>query len=259
MCANSDPVAALAMKTIVDGLGMAEASEIGGYKCFAGGNARLIEIPDKHILTMNLDLDVPSELFVFPSVHVSSKGIASFTTHPEGNWSAEAKLGGKPSSLSVAAPIEMLAALNSFSKRGSGLSVSYEATHHGPLLDTPSLFVEVGGTEEHVNPSYAGTVGEAVMDLVLGEKELNFDKIAVGIGSGHYPSTFTALALEGKFAFSHIMSKYYVANVEMLDAAFNRSKPHAEVAVIEWKGIKSGERKMILDRLNELGIDYVRI
>ena len=27
--------------------------------------------------------------------------------------------------------------------------VTLETTHHGPLLDTPTLFIEIGSTEEH--------------------------------------------------------------------------------------------------------------
>jgi D-aminoacyl-tRNA deacylase len=259
VCTALDPVSRLVRDSLISTLELSHEGRIGKYRSFEGGNIRLVDIECNHIDAAMLDAEVPSELFVFPSVHASVQGIISFTTHPEGNWGPRADLGGKPYSISVAAPISMLSVLHSLSQNTPGPGVSYEATHHGPLLDTPSLFVEIGGAPDSVNGEYTKVVAKAIAELVLSDEQPEFDRIAVGIGSGHYPARFTALALEGKFAFSHIMSKYYTDNINMLEAAFSRSKPKAEVAVVEWKSIKSEERKEIIGRLDEIGIDYVKI
>ncbi|MGI0134033.1 MAG: D-aminoacyl-tRNA deacylase, partial [Candidatus Micrarchaeaceae archaeon] len=82
---------------------------------------------------------------------------------------------------------------------------------------------------------------------------------AVGIGGTHYPEKFTGLALKGAYAFSHIMSRHYVENVDMIGDAVERSDKRAEIAIIEWKSIKAADRERVIGKLNELGIEYERI
>jgi D-aminoacyl-tRNA deacylase len=135
--------------------------------------------------------------------------------------------------------------------------VTYEATHHGPLLNTPSFFVEVGGSEKITDLHY-DTLAEAVCNYVSSEHE-NVGKIAVAIGGTHYPAKFTKLALDGKYAFSHIMPRHACTYADMLQQGIERSAPRAECAVIEWKGIAPAEREIALKKLSELGIDYVRV
>lgn len=45
----------------------------------------------------------------------------------------------------------------------------------------------------------------------------------------------------------------------MLQKAIEKSDRTAELAVIEWKGIKAADRDMIIKRLGELGLDYERV
>jgi len=204
------------------------------------------------------------ELIYFLSKHSSAKGIAAFTTHPTGNWTNEAKLGGKPYELSYAAPLEMLGILREFKKADNhGLEISYEATHHGPLLKTPSLFVEVGGNEESVsNKEYAKISGEAVYNLIYND-EIEFSKIAIGIGGTHYPTKFSELALNKGYAFAHIMPKHAIEgkgdNVFMLEQAVKRTKDDVEIAVIDWKSLNSEIRAKVISKLNELGLDYEKV
>jgi D-aminoacyl-tRNA deacylase len=234
-------------------------SPINGNRCLRSENLQLLEITDKHINADWLNGKLETDLIVFPSSHFSSVGVGSFTTHAEGNWSEKALFGGKPKSLSVAAPASMLKILNFLAKNKNGLEVSYEATHHGPFLDTPSLFVEVGGNKEIKSKKNTEILADAVMSLTTADNNPEFQSVGFGIGSGHYPNKFTKLALSGRYAFSHIMSKHYVDNLDMLEPAFYRSSPKADVAVIEWKGIKSEERKKIITRLEQLGIEYVKV
>ena len=109
---------------------------------------------NKDIVVVESDVELINAEFVdnlgfstayFLSRHESNAGIGAFTTHATGNWRPSADLGGKPKQLSYAAPLEMLGVLREESKINIGISATYEATHHGPLLKTPSLFVELGG------------------------------------------------------------------------------------------------------------------
>ena len=100
---------------------------------------------------------VVDDSIVFLSRHRSSMGVPAFTVHPEGNWSDEALFGGRPKELSMAFPYGMSAMLRSIKALNKeGIAVTYEATHHGPFLSRPSLFVELGGNEQTIcNEEYA--------------------------------------------------------------------------------------------------------
>lgn len=233
---------------------------INGRKYFKCSSFSMLEIPELHINANYLD-EYKAGMIVFLSMHSSSQGVPSFTTHAEGNWSEKAELGGLPRSLGVSAPLHMLQLLKALKTLNvSGIGVTYEATHHGPLLNTPSLFVELGGSVEVMQKKeYLNVVSKSVEQLINKETDAYFSKVVVGIGSNHYPSKFTALALGRGYAFAHIMPRYYTSEYEMLDQAFMRSATKPESAVIDWKSINSDERGKIINKLNEMGIDYEKV
>lgn len=209
-----------------------------------------------------INADVPENIeepVIFASKHVSSKSIASFTVHSEGNWSSKAELGGKPKTLSASAPVEMLSVLSKMAKLKVGdIDVTYEATHHGPYTLKKSFFAEVGGNLDIIeNPKMAEILAEALIQAF--ESDNYYKKVVVGIGGNHYSSRFTKLALEKGYAFAYIMSRYYVSEIDMLSQAFELSYPKPEIAVIEWKSLSSIERQDIIKKLNEVGVDYERI
>jgi D-aminoacyl-tRNA deacylase len=246
-----------ALKKVVE---FKPADSLCGNIHFTSEIAEMVELNSSLIGADFLDNCIKTELVVFLSKHSSAKGVASFTTHAEGNWSEEAKFGGQPKSLSVSSPINMMAMLKAMKKfNTTGIPVMYEATHHGPLLNTPSFFVEIGGDEETVkNKGYASIVANSVVAM-LSDGDRGYGKVAIGIGGSHYPEKFTKLALEGKYAFAHMMPKYQIGNVDMLEKAVERADSAVEIAVIEWKSIKAVDRDMVVKRLEELGLDYERI
>ncbi len=239
-----------------------EVGEVDGLKRFVYENATLLEIKTRHVNAYYLN-DYKADLIVFLSQHSSSEGIPAFTTHATGNWSDKAELGGLPHELSYAAPLEMLQLLKSMkelSASASGPSVTYEATHHGPLLTIPSLFIELGGNEEVMEvKSYQEVVSKSVSRLINGDVDTDFSKIVVGIGSNHYPGKFSSIAFGRGYAFAHIMPRYYTSEYTMLEQAFTRSKQKPELAVMDWKSIRSEERDKIINKLNEIGIDYEKV
>ncbi len=232
-------------------------SYISGTSGNAKGICELVKV-ENELVRSELP-DAVSEPAIFMSKHVSSKNVASFTVHSEGNWSAKAELGGNPFSLSMASPIEMLNVLLQMSKLAApGMEVTFEATHHGPYTRKRSFFAEVGGNEDVIkNPKMA----EILAKSLIGSLEMgnNSKRIAVGIGGNHYASRFTKLALQSGYAFAHIMPRYYIGEAEMLDQAFQMSYPKPEIAVIEWKSLSSAERIPIINKLNSMGVEYERI
>ena len=106
-----------------------------------------------------------AELIIFMSRHSSSSGIPALTVHSMGNWGAEARLGGMPHMLSMSAPSAMLEMLKRFNRSDMGVDKTYEATHHGPLLSTPSFFAELGGSDALAgSKSVAAELGDMVFE-----------------------------------------------------------------------------------------------
>lgn len=108
-----------------------------------------------HIYVDNIDkeleelLDIKIDHVVYISKHSSKASIHSLRVHPIGNI-GEAKFWGVENKLVPAAPVEMTAALRILwsETRDKGLEneyyVSFEATHHGPYLETPTYYIEIG-------------------------------------------------------------------------------------------------------------------
>lgn len=243
------------LKGILD---MKEAEDFHGLRHFSSKDLHMIKVDGRLVEAEYLNGMVDDTL-IFLSRHSSSKGIPAFTVHALGNWSDEAALGGKAKALSLSSPSKMLNVLSVINEANdTGIKVTYEATHHGPFLDHPSFFVELGGNDGAIaNKSYAALIARAVAKSM--DNSAGYDKIAVGIGGMHYSEKFTRLALEGKYAFAHIMSKYQIGNADMIKQAFVRSDAKPELAVIEWKSIKAVDREIILRELSGLGIDYAKV
>ncbi|MDE1855776.1 MAG: hypothetical protein KGH49_00885 [Candidatus Micrarchaeota archaeon] len=203
----------------------------------------------------------------FLSKHKSANGVPSLTVHSLGNWGESATAGGRPHELSTAAPVEMLAMLNRINMMDAeGIERTYEATHHGPLLRTPSLFVELGGDDATINNrELSHRLADSVWSAIPEGKNMVFGKVAIGIGGGHYPRKFNSLALDKHYAFSHIMPKHAIVNMDgtdnlhMLEQAMERSKQKPDLAVIEWKSINANTKDRVITKLDELGLDYEKI
>jgi D-aminoacyl-tRNA deacylase len=239
-------------------LGMEDEEEFHGMKHFSYGKMKMLEVEGRLIDSDFLN-DIISDDIIFLSRHSSSKGIAAFTVHAEGNWSDDNSLGGKPKELSVSSPSRMIDVICAISKiNTAGIQTVYEATHHGPLLDRPSFFVELGGNESVINSKdYAEIIANAVANSIDDHKE--YDKVAIGLGGMHYSDKFTKLSFEGKYAFAHIMPKYRIDCIDMIKTAIERTDRKVEIVLVEWKSIKAAEREIIVRELNVLGIDYAKV
>ena len=209
------------------------------------------------------------DLIIFLSMHRSAAGISAFTVHPTGNFDSNADLGGSPKALSVAAPSEMHEALMGISHLDlTGIEKSYEATHHGPLLRTPSFFLEIGGNSAAIESKpMAAAMARCLSETIerLGDGDSEYRKVALGLGCMHYPRKFTSLAIEDGYAFSHMITKHKLFdeaghdNLDMLKNAIEKTNKEVDCAVIEWKGLKAEHRGRLIKALNEEGVDYERI
>ncbi|PIU62850.1 hypothetical protein COX58_02530 [archaeon CG_4_10_14_0_2_um_filter_Archaea_38_6] len=201
------------------------------------------------------------ELLIFVSKHESSGGVKSLTCHTPGNY-GKAEFGGKTSVLSYSNALiqslclKKLAELNK--SRGWDFSVGFEATHHGPSLDVPCLFVELGssGTEWN-NREYCSGIAGVVAELVnkYGSIMKGNGRVCVGIGGSHYAPAFSKLAMEKGFNFGHICPKY---TLNLLDKGsfrqmISKTVPEPSTVVID-KSVNSKKRKEVIKWCGELGL-----
>ncbi|WP_440949396.1 D-aminoacyl-tRNA deacylase [Methanosphaerula subterraneus] len=167
-----------------------------------GVDWEFLEVDGRLIHEGGIDADLGSDLLIFLSRHTSSRPVPVLTVHPTGN-PGEALLGGEAGSFAPAAPGWMQAVLvNLVRLVPNGYRASYEVTHHGPTdLVTPSFFVEIGSTEKEWSDRVAGAaVAEAVLTAAPA------DPISlIGFGGTHYAPRETAVALETRGAFGHIL------------------------------------------------------
>jgi D-tyrosyl-tRNA(Tyr) deacylase len=169
--------------------------------------------PGLHIHDDHLDAKLPASVreggltLVFPSVHRSESGTPCFTVHPLGNPGPSAEVGGRPHRLVPTDPRRMTAGLRALAEAGAriGLEATFEATHHGPVLDTPAFFAEIGFGERSEPPSEAVRALAEVLPRLVDDPS---DRIAVGAGGGHYVPHFTDLALRRRWAFGHLLARH---------------------------------------------------
>ncbi|MGA9839640.1 MAG: D-aminoacyl-tRNA deacylase [Thermoplasmata archaeon] len=190
-----------------------------------GANSLLLRRPALHIRDERLDLRLPLELrergitLVFPSIHRSEQNVECLTVHPLGNPGPTAEVGGRPRLLVPTDPRRMAATLRRLAEGGAplGFSATYEATHHGPEVELPAFFVEIGFGTANAPPDAAVRLLADVLPDIVPDPA---DRIALAIGGGHYAPHFTDLALRRSWAFGHLISRHALAG---LDAATARS------------------------------------
>lgn len=196
-----------------------------------------------------------AELVIFLARHASVNPVPVLTVHPAGNFTT-ADLGGNPRELGLAAPAWMRAVLRNHQKYvPEGFRVSYEITHHGPTnIHAPYFFVEVGSTETEWRNTEA--VRAAATSVLMADSEEEIIPL-IGFGGTHYAVRQTAIALETRGAFGHMM---HTRNIAGADAAMIRQMIAASGAIaahVDKKAMSKSEASHIEGLLKELGIPEV--
>jgi D-aminoacyl-tRNA deacylase len=202
------------------------------------------------------------ELFIFLPRHSSATGIPTLSVHTPGNLS-EANFGGKPRTVSISPAGAMKNALHEMAKlvteRKLDYEVSYECTHHGPSLDTPTMFAELGSSPQQWKDTKAAQiVADAAVAAVSCDSCCS---VALGIGGPHYNKKFTKLALSNHWAFGHMIPKYALSEVdaEIIRKCFERTLEPVDSVVLDWKGIKGEHKPKIVAVLDALGVSSEKV
>jgi D-aminoacyl-tRNA deacylase len=228
------------------------------YKC---GSFLMATINDEHLYHDSLDREfmeatgIEPEVLIFASRHKSKSELRSLTVHTPGNLS-RAEMGGRSEELVPAAPLQMTNALRNLSDLAVDLdhSVSYEATHHGPFLETSAFFIEIGSDEASWIEEDAGKViAEAILSI-----DPKKEPVAVGVGGGHYSPRMTDVALKNKLSFGHIIASYALESIReaMLEKAIERT-PNAEFVYFHKKAMKKPQYRELRAWFEDHGLKSV--
>lgn len=234
-------------------------AEIGGRQ------VSFLTLKEGAVDSQYLQEDFPdAEMVVFISRHSSQSGRPTLSVHTTGNF-GEAGLGGLPRTLSVAPSMAMQVALRELSRLKVemvlGYEVAYEGTHHGPTLDVPVMFVELGSSEPQWNdlPAARAVAESAVVAIA------NFSAASgtavLGVGGPHYNQKFTRMGLAGEAAFGHMIPKHAVSQVDasMISQCAKKTLERVTTAILDWKGILSQDKPKLLSALQEADLPYKKV
>lgn len=248
-------------KNLLDLKEWEDEGEFLGNPLFKSGDFFMGTIDDEHLLHDNVDKDfhdskgVKPEIVIYASRHRSESGLRSLTVHTPGNFS-NAELGGRPKELVPSCPLHKTSALRNLSDLAKDLDykVSYEATHHGPYLETPAFYIEIGSDEGcWVEEAPGRAIAEAILNIKP-ERE----PVGIGVGGGHYAPRITDVALESRLSFGHIIPTYALESIrdEMLEMAIART-PDAECVYFHKKAMKKSQYRELRDWFENQGLRSV--
>jgi len=161
--------------------------------------------------------------------------------------------------------------------------LTLEATHHGPVLVAPALYLEIGSTLEQWADVRAARVWSKTIALCLGmsERSAKTDwngrgSVMIGLGGGHYAPRHKAVISESDVWVGHILANYAIVfEEEQADNPFPQGPwahsvrtavestrlafPGGDIfAHLDRKSFKGWQRSALATLLSELGVPVLR-
>ena len=200
------------------------------------------------------------DFIIIPSIHNSEKKQPSLSLHAPGNWK-NADLGGKSNKISMTSSFILKYLFKELNKNSESLKNKYEitleCTHHGPSIDIPCCFIEIGSSNEYWNDKQAGNIiAKTIASLQNYKSNKNYLPV-IGIGGPHYCPSFNKIQLNSEYAISHILLKYQSPiTPSMIQEAEQKTKEQIKEVLIDWKSFNSEQRNNLLDILKKLDLKY---
>jgi D-aminoacyl-tRNA deacylase len=228
------------------------------------GNYTFYLVDEDMIYTENLDLEKINkyDYIIFASCHKSEKKEKTLCIHTPGNWKEATKGGeaGKVCKTSALFNKFMFEKLHEVIKEHPlDYNLTMEATHHGPLIDKPCTFIEIGSQDTEWKDNRAGfVIAKTIHKSIQEFKENPYHEIAFAIDGPHYCPNFNKVQLNSNVAISHVIPQYILPLTdEILKEAVAKTEEEIDFAIIDWKGIGNAEsRKQITDILDKNYISY---
>ncbi|MFH1316583.1 MAG: D-aminoacyl-tRNA deacylase [Candidatus Woesearchaeota archaeon] len=222
------------------GMNIKENLESLGYK-------ETIVVDKPSVNCEDIDKEIKADLFIFATKHQSKAEIPSLSIHSPGNWgTANPEYGGKTRQLCINPALYIR---KGFLKLRELNNINYdvviEVTHHGPYLEKPIFFIEIGSTNKQwINKDAGLIIAKTILHLL--ETEPKEYPVVFGIG-GLHTSPILTHAIDKGFALGHICPKYMlnVLDKEMIEQAIERSLPKPSAVLLDWKGLGPEKQKVI--------------
>ena len=206
------------------------------------------------------------DFLVFASKHQSKEKTPSLSLHAPGNF-RNADFGGKPGKVCNTSAFvlkylfqELNKNVNESEEIKNKYQITLECTHHGPLIDIPCCFIELGSSEEQWGDEIAASViAKTIASLQNFEANKSWIP-AILIGGPHYVPSGNKIQLNSEYAISHIIPEYVFPLTEsMLKETIEKTMETLNTAILDWKGCgKSEERQKTINLLNQLGFKHIR-
>ncbi|KAG2261555.1 hypothetical protein Bca52824_068634 [Brassica carinata] len=229
---------------------------------------------------------------IFLSRHTAVSNRPALTVHPIGvlhlKEGESPPQGGKPGWAALPSPrigpwLRLLKKMAEAHCLVPEFEITLEGTHHGPITNKPTMFLEIGSTEEYWKRQDAAQVMALLMWEGLGlgggeavgnwNSETGKRKVLLGIGGGHYAPRHMDVVSKDDVWVGHLLSGYSLPMEEpkpgenhiggtwrqSIQAAFEATKasfPGGEiVAHLDHKSFKGWQKKAITEFLAEQNIN----
>ena len=235
----------------------------GTNSYMSSGNDVLMTIDRMHVHAENVDrtaegFGIKVDEMVVLSRHSSASGKPTLTVHPIGNYRAN-DMGGKAETLVRPTPHLMTSVLRNIPRfnKDPSYSISFEVTHHGPYVDVPTMYLEIGSDESHWGDEVAAGV---LIDSLL-SAEVSDYPVVIGIGGGHYAPRFTDLALSTKVDIGHMVPNYQINDAS--DEEVSRMISSAaevtdtDMVYVHRNSMKGPEERRVNGIIDSLGLERV--
>ena len=203
------------------------------------------------------------DFIIFASKHKSEKAEKTLSIHAPGNF-RQVWGGGEAGKLSVSSALfnkHLFEVLNENVAKHElkNYNVTLEVTHHGPLINKPCVFIEIGSTEAEWRDRRAGfVIARTIKDAIETFKPNKYREVAIGIGGPHYAPSFNKIQLNSNIALSHIIPSYMQPIEEnMIKESIEKTFEEVDFAIIDWKGLgKSEQRDKVIEILEKNYIQW---
>ncbi len=224
-------------------------------------------VDDEIIYTKNLNLEKINQydFIIFASKHKSEKKEKTLCVHAPGNFRT-AQLGGEVGKVSRTSAMFQKQIFEKLKTNADkhllkDFKITLECTHHGPLIDKPCIFIEIGSTEhEWINRRAGFVLAKTISEIIKEFKPNPYNEVAIGIGGPHYCPNFNKVQLNSNIAVSHIIPQYVLPlKEEWVKEAIDKTQEEVDFALLDWKGLGNSEqRKHVTDILDKLYVSYKR-